>query len=110
MTRIDGYRFGRVVVDGEEQSRDVIVLPSRVVRNWWREEGHVLGLPDLDDVLEELPERLILGTGATARCGRIPTQSTRCTGAGSMSRSLAPTRPSGCSRRPIPPRPPPRCT
>jgi hypothetical protein len=48
MTRIEGYRFGRVVVDGEEQSRDVIVLPSRVVRNWWREEGHVLGLPDLD--------------------------------------------------------------
>jgi hypothetical protein len=28
MPRIEGYRFGRVVVDGEEQTRDVVVLPT----------------------------------------------------------------------------------
>lgn len=64
MPRIEGYRFGRVVVDGEEQTRDVIVLPDRVVTNWWRAEGHRLVLTDLDDVLEDLPESLLLGTGA----------------------------------------------
>ncbi|HEX9416274.1 MAG TPA: MTH938/NDUFAF3 family protein [Gaiellaceae bacterium] len=64
MPRIEGYRFGRVVVDGEEQTRDVIVLPDRVVTNWWRAEGHRLVLADLDDVLEELPQNLLLGTGA----------------------------------------------
>jgi hypothetical protein len=31
MPRIEGYRFGHVVVDGEEQTRDVIVLPDRVL-------------------------------------------------------------------------------
>jgi hypothetical protein len=67
MPRIDGYRFGRLVVDGEEQTGDVIVLPDRVLTNWWRVDGHRLVLADLDDVLEELPERLVVGTGAYAR-------------------------------------------
>jgi hypothetical protein len=42
MPRIEGYRFGRIVVDGEEQTRDVIVLPDRIVTNWRREDGHNL--------------------------------------------------------------------
>jgi hypothetical protein len=65
MARIEGYRFGRIVVDGEEHTRDMIILPSRVVPNWWREEGHSLVRNDLGDVLEEPPERLIVGTGAS---------------------------------------------
>ncbi|HEY3017199.1 MAG TPA: Mth938-like domain-containing protein [Gaiellaceae bacterium] len=64
MPRIEGYSFGQIVVDGEEQTRDVIVLPDRVVTNWWRGDGHRLVLGDLDDVLEELPGYLLVGTGA----------------------------------------------
>ena len=64
MRRIEEYRFGRVVVDGDEQTRDVIVLPERVLTNWWRADGHRLVLADLADVIEELPERLLVGTGA----------------------------------------------
>jgi hypothetical protein len=67
MARIEGYSFGRVVVDGHEETADVIVLPDRVVRNWWRLDGHSLVLEDLDDVLDELPERLLIGTGADGR-------------------------------------------
>src|SRR6266511_1575065 len=59
-----GIPFGQLVVNGEEQTRDVIVLPDRVVTNWWRADGHRLVLADLDDVLEELPEHLVVGTGA----------------------------------------------
>ena len=65
--RIEGYRFGRVLVDGEEHTKDVIVLPARVVGSWWRRDGHSLVLEDLEEVLDELPERLILGTGAYGR-------------------------------------------
>jgi hypothetical protein len=67
MSRIEDYSFGRVVVDGEEETRDVIVLPQRVVRGWWRRDGHALVLDDLEDVLEELPRRLVVGTGAQGR-------------------------------------------
>jgi hypothetical protein len=64
MPRIEGYSFGQVVVDGEEQTRDVIVLPDRVVTGWWRAEGHRLALADLEEVLDELPAHLLVGMGA----------------------------------------------
>jgi hypothetical protein len=64
MPRLERYRFGQLIVDGEEQTSDVIVLPDRVVTNWWRADGHSLVLADLADVIEELPEHLLVGTGA----------------------------------------------
>ena len=67
MARIEDYSFGRVTVDGEAHTRDVIILPRRVVADWWRRDGHSLVLQDLEEVLAELPERLIIGTGAYGR-------------------------------------------
>ncbi len=67
MARVEGYEFGRVLVDGEEHRRDVIVLPHRVVRSWWRRDGHALVLEDLEEVIDELPERFVVGTGADGR-------------------------------------------
>jgi hypothetical protein len=67
MARIDDYRFGHIGIDGEEQTRDVIILPDRVVPNWWRQDGHSLVLADLDDVIDELPEHLVIGSGADGR-------------------------------------------
>jgi len=64
MPEIEAYGLGRVTIDGRKETRDVIVLPERVVRGWWRKEGHGLVLEDLDEVLDELPERLLVGTGA----------------------------------------------
>jgi hypothetical protein len=67
MARIDHYEFGRIVVDGRQETRDLIVLPGRVVPNWWRQEGHALVLDDLVEVLDELPPYLVVGTGADGR-------------------------------------------
>ena len=67
VARIEQYSFGSVVVDGDRHSRDVIVLPRRVVGDWWRRDGHSLVLDDLEEVLDELPERLIVGCGAHGR-------------------------------------------
>lgn len=67
MARIDAYQFGRIVVDGQQETQDLIIVPDRVVRNWWRQDGHSLVLHDLQDVLEELPEQLLIGTGAHGR-------------------------------------------
>jgi hypothetical protein len=64
MACIEHYEFGRIVVDGQEERRDLIILPDRVVRNWWRQNGHALILEDLDEVLDDLPEHLVIGTGA----------------------------------------------
>ena len=56
-----------MTVDGRAVTRDVIILPGRVVENWWRREGHQLAWVDLEDVADELPERLVVGTGADER-------------------------------------------
>jgi hypothetical protein len=34
------------------------------VRNWWRYDGDALVVADLDEVLDDLPEHLVIGTGA----------------------------------------------
>jgi hypothetical protein len=67
MARIDHYEFGRIVVDGREETRDLIILPNRVVRNWWRQEGHTLVVDDLREVLDQLPSQLVVGTGTNGR-------------------------------------------
>jgi hypothetical protein len=64
MARLEHYSFGRLTVDGREETKDVIVLPDRIVRGWWRKDGHALVLEDLEAVLDDLPERLVVGTGA----------------------------------------------
>jgi hypothetical protein len=67
VARIEDYGFGHVTVDGAEHTKDVIVLPGRVVGNWRRRDGHSLVVDDLDEVLDELPERLVVGCGADGR-------------------------------------------
>lgn len=67
MPRIDNYKFGQIVVDGQTYSRDLILLPDRVVPNWWRQDGHVLRVADLEDVLETRPDVLVVGLGAFRR-------------------------------------------
>lgn len=67
MSRIEHYSFGHIVVDGEEHTKDVIILPGRVVSNWWRKDGHSLVIEDLEDVLPDLGEHLVIGSGAYGR-------------------------------------------
>jgi hypothetical protein len=67
VARIESYSPGRAVIDGVERHRDFIVLPDRVLDNWWRRDGHSLVIEDLDEVIDELPPRLILGCGYASR-------------------------------------------
>jgi hypothetical protein len=65
--RIDRYDFGELVVDGREIRTDVLLTPAGVQEHWWRREGHVLRLEDLGGLLDNHPERLIIGSGAFGR-------------------------------------------
>jgi hypothetical protein len=97
MPEIEGYRFGRVTIDGREETRDVIVLPGRLVRDWWRKEGHGLVLEDLDEVLDELPSGCSSAPARMGRCDLIRARSRRCASAGSTSRYSRPRRPSSAT-------------
>ena len=62
---IESYDFGRIVVDGKEYTSDVIIYPDNVDGNWWRKEGHRLQVVDIEKAIQEKPEILIVGTGAS---------------------------------------------
>ena len=64
---IEDYAFGNIVIDGERYEEDVIILPDRVISNWWRDEGHTLQTQDLDAVFEADVDVLVVGQGAYGR-------------------------------------------
>lgn len=70
--RIDDYEYGRIVVDGREERRDVILTRSGVHPNWWRKDGHALMLADLDVVVRERPSVLVVGTGTDGNMRPAP--------------------------------------
>lgn len=61
--QLSGYRFGRVEVDGVPWREDLWICAGRT-GSWRRKEGHLVHPEDLTDVLELLPETVIIGTGA----------------------------------------------
>ena len=62
--KIENYQFGRIVVDGQAFSKDLILSPSGIHANWWRKEGHRLAVDDIREIVEkEAPEILVVGTG-----------------------------------------------
>ncbi len=64
---IDSYRFGHLMVDGRAYTKDVLILPDRVIPNWWRKEGHALLPEDLEVVLAARPDLLVVGQGTQGR-------------------------------------------
>lgn len=60
---IEDYSFGKMVYGGTTYTSDLIILPDRVIESWWRMEGHRLQIPDLEEILNEKPDVLIIGTG-----------------------------------------------
>lgn len=61
---IKKYFFGRIEIDDNVYTSDVIITPEGVISGWWRKEGHRLCKEDIKDVLDRSPEVIIIGTGA----------------------------------------------
>jgi hypothetical protein len=62
--KIDHYSWGKIIIDGNAYTSDVIIFPDRVNASWWRKEGHSLYVEDLKDVIAANPESVVIGTGA----------------------------------------------
>ena len=60
---IDSYRFGEMLVNGRSYTSDLIIFNDRIEDQWWRENGHMVMLQDLGDVITAGPEVLVVGRG-----------------------------------------------
>lgn len=61
--RIESYRFGYIQIDGKVYRNDVKLIGERVVPDWWRGQGHLVEIRDVQDLLNADAEICIFGTG-----------------------------------------------
>jgi len=61
---IEEYHFGHIKILGKSYNYDVEVRWTGEVLPWWRKEGHIFDLPDIQRALDQKPSLIILGTGA----------------------------------------------
>ena len=64
---IQEYRFGKIVINGETYTNDLIILPDKIIPNWWRKTGHILDLDDCLEILSANPQTVIFALGAFSR-------------------------------------------
>lgn len=64
---IDHYQFGRITIAGKTYTKDLVLLPDRLITGWWRQEGHLLQVADLAEVLRAGVQLLVIGQGAYGR-------------------------------------------
>lgn len=65
--KIQDYRFGSMIVDGQQYTQDLKIIDGKVAPRWWRAEGHTVTEADVDDVLASNPRYLVVGTGRPGR-------------------------------------------
>ena len=54
-----------MVINGTSYTKDVIIYPDgSILSPWWRNQGHMLEMIDLQDLIATGPEIIICGTGA----------------------------------------------
>jgi len=60
---IEKYTSGRIIINNKTYHQDLKIIQGRVVDNWWRKTGHLVDVNDMDDVLNALPDIIVIGTG-----------------------------------------------
>lgn len=61
--KVSSYSFGRMEIDGETVTNDLMIAGSEIKRGWRRKEGHSLRPEDLEWLMDKDPSILIIGTG-----------------------------------------------
>ncbi len=60
---IQEYTFGRLKINDQVYTQDVKIRAGLIYCPWWRQKGHTVQIPDVQDLLDHKPEILILGKG-----------------------------------------------
>jgi len=63
MMHIDEFSFGKIVVNGSPYNNDIKIIGEKVTSGWWRKSGHIVGIEDVADILQQVPDILVIGKG-----------------------------------------------
>ena len=66
---IQEYKFGLIIIDGKTYTEDVEVRWTGEVFSWERRESHIIDIDDVKRAVEQNPDTIILGTGASGLAG-----------------------------------------
>lgn len=61
--KINKCGFGRIIVNNEAFSSDVVITDKGIVPSWSREKWHRLMPADLSDIKSLKPKTVVIGTG-----------------------------------------------
>ncbi len=64
---IESFKFGEVIINGITYNQDLFIVKGKVTPSWWRKKGHLVDIPDMEDILGADPEILIIGKGTNGR-------------------------------------------
>jgi hypothetical protein len=65
--KIEAFQFGKIMVGGKLYVKDLIIFPTHVSENWWRKSGHNIVVEDIGEILDAVPEILVVGTGTRSQ-------------------------------------------
>lgn len=52
-------------INGKPYRKDLMILPDKTILHpWWRNAGHTLSLPDIQEIIAAAPDVLVIGTGS----------------------------------------------
>ncbi len=60
---INSYSFGKIMINDQQFTSDLMILPSGKIISWWRKTGHNLVNEDMEKIYTAEPSVIILGTG-----------------------------------------------
>ena len=71
MARIEGFKFGSIVIDGKKYSRDIFIFADGTVKQrkggFWKFGSHVIKKAEIEELLKASPEVVVVGTGTSAK-------------------------------------------
>ncbi len=69
---IDGYKYGRIIINNKIYDYDVEVRWAGEVLPWQRAKNHIIDVEDIEMALEQKPEVIVIGTGEDGNAEVMP--------------------------------------
>jgi hypothetical protein len=76
MAKIEGFKFGSIVIGGKKYGRDVLLVPDGTVKQrkggFWKFGSHVIKKAEIEELVKGGPEVIVVGRGTSSRVKLAP--------------------------------------